>query len=41
MYMTVVFLRTDLAKNVFSLHGLDDAGRAALVRPPFFANIAT
>ena len=31
--MTIVFLGIDLAKNVFALHGVDQAGRAALVRP--------
>ncbi|BDI06569.1 hypothetical protein CATMQ487_35390 [Sphaerotilus microaerophilus] len=31
--MTIVFLGIDLAKNVFALHGVDQSGRAALVRP--------
>ena len=41
MSMTMDFLGINLAKNVFALHEVDDAGRAALVRPPFVANIAT
>ena len=32
MFMTVVLLRIDLAKNVFALHRVDQAGRAVLVR---------
>ena len=31
--MAIVFVEIDLAKNVFALHGVDEAGRAALVRP--------
>ena len=31
--MAIVFLGIDLAKNVFALHGVDEAGRPALVRP--------
>ena len=31
--MTIMFLWIDLAKNVFPLHGVDRAGKAALVRP--------
>ncbi|MFM2005413.1 MAG: hypothetical protein RLZZ09_1068 [Pseudomonadota bacterium] len=31
--MTIVFVGIDLAKNVFALHGVDEAGKAALVRP--------
>ena len=31
--MTIMFLGIDLAKNVFPLHGVDRAGKAALVRP--------
>src|SRR5690606_15825584 len=31
--MAIVFVGIDLAKNVFALHGVDEAGRAALVRP--------
>lgn len=31
--MAIVFLGIDLAKNVFALHGVDETGRAALVRP--------
>ena len=31
--MTIVFVGIDLAKNVFALHGVDDAGKARLVRP--------
>jgi len=31
--MTIVTLGIDLAKNVFAVHGVDAAGRAALVRP--------
>ncbi len=33
MAMTIVFVGIDLAKNVFALHGVDEAGKAALVRP--------
>jgi transposase len=31
--MAIVFVGIDLAKNVFALHGVDERGRAALVRP--------
>jgi transposase len=31
--MTIVFVGIDLAKNVFAVHGVDEAGRPALVRP--------
>ena len=31
--MTIVHVGIDLAKNVFALHGVDEGGRAALVRP--------
>ena len=31
--MTIVFLGIALAKNVFSLHGVDATGRACLARP--------
>ncbi len=31
--MAIVFLGIDLAKNVFALHGVDDAGRPVLARP--------
>lgn len=31
--MTIVFVGVDLAKNVFALHGVNEAGRAELVRP--------
>ena len=31
--MTIVFVGIDLAKNVFAVHGVDEHGRAALVRP--------
>lgn len=31
--MTIVFVGIDLAKNVFALHGVDEAGRPSLVRP--------
>ena len=31
--MTMFFLGIDLAKNVFSLHGVNTTGRACLVRP--------
>jgi transposase len=31
--MSIVFVGTDLAKNVFALHGVDEHGKAALVRP--------
>lgn len=33
MPVTIVFVGIDLAKNVFALHGVDDAGKARLVRP--------
>ncbi|MGY0193979.1 hypothetical protein ACWA7J_02775 [Leptothrix sp. BB-4] len=29
--MTIVFVGIDLAKNVIALHGVDEAGEAALV----------
>lgn len=31
--MSIVFVGIDLAKNVFALHGVDEHGKAALVRP--------
>ncbi len=31
--MTIVFVGVDLAKNVFAVHGVDECGRPALVRP--------
>jgi transposase len=31
--MAIVFVGIDLAKNVFAVHGIDEHGRAALVRP--------
>ena len=31
--MTIMYLGIDLAKNVFALHGVDEFGKAALVRP--------
>lgn len=31
--MTIVFVGIDLAKNVFALHGVDEAGKPALVKP--------
>ena len=31
--MTIVFVGIDLAKNVFAVHGVDEVGKAALVRP--------
>ena len=31
--MAIVFVGIDLAKNVFALHGVDEHGKAALVRP--------
>jgi transposase len=31
--MAIVFVGIDLAKNVFAVHGVDDHGRAVLVRP--------
>jgi transposase len=31
--MTIVFVGIDLAKNVFAVHGVDQAGKPALVRP--------
>ncbi|HMZ55780.1 MAG TPA: hypothetical protein PLT48_13090 [Nitrospira sp.] len=31
--MTIAFLGIDLAENEFAMHGVDQAGRAALVRP--------
>ena len=31
--MAIVFVGIDLAKSVFAVHGVDEAGRAALVRP--------
>jgi transposase len=33
MTMPIVHVGIDLAKNVFALHGVDEGGRAALVRP--------
>jgi transposase len=31
--MAIVYVGIDLAKNVFAVHGVDDAGKPALVRP--------
>lgn len=31
--MSILYLGIDLAKNVFALHGVDEAGKPALVRP--------
>lgn len=31
--MAIVFVGIDLAKNVFAVHGVDEAGKAALVKP--------
>ena len=31
--MTIIAVGIDLAKHVFAVHGVDEAGRAALVRP--------
>ena len=31
--MSIVYVGIDLAKNVFAVHGVDDAGKPALVRP--------
>ncbi len=31
--MTIVFVGIDLAKNVFAVHGVDEAGKPALVKP--------
>ena len=31
--MAIVFVGIDLAKNVFALHGIDEYGKPALVRP--------
>ena len=36
--MTIVFVGIDLAKNVFAVHGVNDAGRAELVRPSVHRN---
>ena len=31
--MSIVTVGIDLAKNVFAIHGVDEAGKAVLVRP--------
>lgn len=31
--MTIVTVEIDLAKNVFAVHGVDETGNTALVRP--------
>ena len=31
--MTIVTVGVDLAKNVFAVHGVDESGKPALVRP--------
>ena len=31
--MSILYLGIDLAKNVFALHGVNEAGKSALVRP--------
>ncbi len=32
--MTIIAVGIDLAKHVFAVHGVDESGRAAPVRPP-------
>ncbi|MBY0469302.1 MAG: hypothetical protein K2Q07_10030 [Burkholderiaceae bacterium] len=32
--MTILTVGIDLAKNVFAVHGVNEAGKAELVRPP-------
>jgi transposase len=36
--MPIVTMEIDLAKNVFAIHGVDDAGKPALVKPRVPAN---
>jgi len=31
--MSIVYVGIDLAKNVFAVHGVDEAGKPTLVRP--------
>ena len=31
--MSIVYVGIDLAKNVFAVHGVDEAGKPVLVRP--------
>src|SRR5512139_926245 len=31
--MSIVYVGVDLAKNVFAVHGVDESGKPALVRP--------
>ena len=31
--MAIVYVGIDLAKNVFAVHGVDEAGKPALMRP--------
>ena len=31
--MAILFVGIDLAKNVFAVHGVDEAGKPAMVRP--------
>ncbi len=31
--MKIIYLGIDLAKNVFAVHGVDESGKAVLVRP--------
>jgi len=31
--MNVITIGIDLAKNVFAMHGVNDSGKAALVKP--------
>lgn len=33
--MAIVSVGIDLAKNVFAVHGVDESGKPALVRPTF------
>ena len=35
--MTIVTVGIDLAKNVFAVHGVDESGKPALVKPKVFA----
>jgi transposase len=32
-FMSIITVGVDLAKNVFAVHGVDDSGKAALVKP--------
>ena len=39
--MVIITIGIDLAKNVFAVHGVDESGKSALVRPNVIRNALT